>query len=383
MNSSGDSPKLSSLSREQLYELVWSEAMATLAPKLGISDVGLKKRCLNLGIPTPSRGYWAKLQSGKQVKKEPLPVTWTVIKKKKRLPKSADDLRKYIAPERDYSLENLPPIVAATRKALLKQRPNFEYGLCDVWQEGMLRTKVSPSSIDRAVWLWSELIEACKQLDLSLVKGTGTAFTDGNQTVTIELKEKTGKYLADKPKERDDPFPRFRLLERTGPTPEYAPTGFLQFRAEDVFDAPCSKQWADTATVPLDTKISEIADCLQKLLQRKAQREIEMKEAEVRRREEELLRYQEQDRQRRAQGRVRRLIRQAASLSQAKEIRALLERVREESSVSIDLAGKEWTDWALRVADALDPTGQIVQKLDAGTDPSEPESQDLYPERRF
>lgn len=229
MNSPGDIPKLSSLSREQLYELVWSEAMAILAPKLGISDVGLKKRCLNLGIPTPSRGYWAKLQSGKQVKKEPLPVTWTVMKKKKRLPKSADDLRKYIAPERDYFRENLPPIVAATRDALLMQRPNFEYGLCDVWQEGMLRTKGSPSNIYRAVWLWSELIEACKQLDLSLLKGTGTALPDGKQTEAIELKEKTGKYLADKPKVRADPIPRFRLLQRIGPTPEYAPTGFLQF----------------------------------------------------------------------------------------------------------------------------------------------------------
>lgn len=113
------------------------------------------------------------------------------MRKKKRLPKSADALRKYTAPERDYSREKLLPIVSATRKALLKQKPNFEYGLCDVWQEGVLRTKASPTNIERAVWLWSERIEACKQLDLSLVKGTGTASTDGKQTVATELKEKT------------------------------------------------------------------------------------------------------------------------------------------------------------------------------------------------
>ena len=88
MNESHGALALGKMSREELYEAVWSEAMATLAPKLGISDVGLKKRCLNLGIPTPSRGYWAKLQNGKKVKKEPLPATWTVMKKKKRLPKS-------------------------------------------------------------------------------------------------------------------------------------------------------------------------------------------------------------------------------------------------------------------------------------------------------
>jgi hypothetical protein len=383
MNPSGDLPKLSSLSREQLYELVWTEAMATLAPKLGISDVGLKKRCLNLGIPTPSRGYWAKLQNGKKVKKEALPATWTVRKKRKRLPKSADDLRKYTAPERDYSREKLLPIVSATRKALLKQKPNFEYGLCDVWQEGVLRTKVSPSSIDRAVCLWSELIEACKQLDLSLVKGAGTAFTDGKQTVKIELKEKTGKYLADKPKVRDDPFTRIRLSEQTGPTPEHSPTGFLQFRAEDACDAPCAKKWADSATAPLDTKILEIAACLLKLIQRKAQREIEMKEAAIRRREEELQRCQEQERQKHAQGRVRRLIRQAASLSKANEIRSLVDRVGSESPESAAFAMKEWLAWAKAVADSVDPTSQIVQRLAVDSDPSEPEYQDLYPDRRY
>lgn len=53
------------LKREELYDLVWTEALATLGPKLGISDVGLKKRCRNLGVPTPPRGYWAKLEAGK------------------------------------------------------------------------------------------------------------------------------------------------------------------------------------------------------------------------------------------------------------------------------------------------------------------------------
>ena len=383
MTSSDKMPELRTLIREELYELVWAEAMATLAPKLGISDVGLKKRCLNLGIPTPTRGYWAKLQNGKKVKKEPLPETWTVVKKKKKLPNSAEDLKRYDAPERDYSREKLLPVVAATKKALLKQEPSFEYGLSDVWQQGVLRTKVSPSNIDRAIWLWSELIDVCKQLGLNLVKDAGTAFTDGKQTVTIELKEKTGKYLAAKPKVRDDPVPRYRLSEQTGPAPEYAPTGFLQFRSEDVYDAPCAKQWTDTPTTPLDAKISEVADCLVRLVNRKARREVEVKEAAIRRQEEDLRRYQEQERQRKAQARVRRLIRQAASLSQASEIRTLVDRVERAAQDMTVETTAQWVEWALRVADSLDPTSQIVQRLAEGSDPSEPEYLDLYPDRRY
>ncbi len=46
--------------------------MIEVAKELGISDVALKKRCAKLQVPTPSRGYWAKLRSGQKLKKPPL-----------------------------------------------------------------------------------------------------------------------------------------------------------------------------------------------------------------------------------------------------------------------------------------------------------------------
>jgi hypothetical protein len=33
------------LTREQLFDLVWSAPVTKVAPKLGLSDVGLAKRC--------------------------------------------------------------------------------------------------------------------------------------------------------------------------------------------------------------------------------------------------------------------------------------------------------------------------------------------------
>ena len=61
------------LSREELYVQVWAEPMTKLAHKYGLSDRGLAKLCDRMGIPTPSRGYWAKLQSGHKVKQVALP----------------------------------------------------------------------------------------------------------------------------------------------------------------------------------------------------------------------------------------------------------------------------------------------------------------------
>ena len=60
-------------SRIELYELVWSKPMTHLAKELGLSDVGLRKICVKYGIPLPLRGYWSRLQFGKQDPRPELP----------------------------------------------------------------------------------------------------------------------------------------------------------------------------------------------------------------------------------------------------------------------------------------------------------------------
>lgn len=59
------------LTRQQLYELVWAEPIRTVALRFGVSDVGLAKACRRAGIPTPPRGYWAKLQHNKATDRRP------------------------------------------------------------------------------------------------------------------------------------------------------------------------------------------------------------------------------------------------------------------------------------------------------------------------
>lgn len=59
--------------REALYKLVWSESTRTLSKRFGISDVGLAKACRRANIPTPDRGYWARIAAGQGCEKTPLP----------------------------------------------------------------------------------------------------------------------------------------------------------------------------------------------------------------------------------------------------------------------------------------------------------------------
>ena len=58
---------------EELYEMVWSTPMQKLAAQLGFSDVGFAKLCRQHKIPVPPRGYWARFQVGRSVKRTPLP----------------------------------------------------------------------------------------------------------------------------------------------------------------------------------------------------------------------------------------------------------------------------------------------------------------------
>lgn len=61
------------LTRQDFYDLIWSEPAKTIAPRFGISDVALSKLCERHGIPQPPRGYWAKIASGKKVARFSLP----------------------------------------------------------------------------------------------------------------------------------------------------------------------------------------------------------------------------------------------------------------------------------------------------------------------
>jgi hypothetical protein len=66
-------PKIT-ISREELYDKVWSTPIHKLSKEFSLSDVGLGKLCRRHQIPVPGRGYWARLQSGQHLKRPPLPA---------------------------------------------------------------------------------------------------------------------------------------------------------------------------------------------------------------------------------------------------------------------------------------------------------------------
>ena len=84
------------ISREELYELIWSVPMVKVAEKFKVSGSYLARVCANLNVPRPERGYWAKLAVGKAADKLSLPelqpgdqISWC----------HAEDLHHHLDPE--------------------------------------------------------------------------------------------------------------------------------------------------------------------------------------------------------------------------------------------------------------------------------------------
>ena len=69
----GQRKKPQTISREELYRQMWQTPASRLCAEYGISGRGLKKVCDRLNVPSPPRGYWARLAAGKRIKQTPLP----------------------------------------------------------------------------------------------------------------------------------------------------------------------------------------------------------------------------------------------------------------------------------------------------------------------
>ena len=162
--------------RKHLFKQVWETPMVRLAAEYNISDVGLKKICKQMDIPTPPRGYWAKLQSGCKLKKPSLPKLKKGNKNYHILSKSRTPFTNQLKPE-DICLYELfekepenkitvsqklskpHPLIEITRDVLTNVAVD-DYGVLRPMRPDYLDIRVTPGLVRRSLRIMDAILKA-------------------------------------------------------------------------------------------------------------------------------------------------------------------------------------------------------------------------------
>lgn len=189
------------LTRETLYEQVWSEPIVRVARRLGLSGLGLGKLCARYQIPVPPRGWWAKKQCGHRVGKAPLPEATTkeqiVFEPEEAVekPDPPEITREKKAEWRIEVRDDLTishPLVKRAAEAIRKARVDKKDSVR--WQDryqaklvkpgnGNLDIAVSKESLFRALRIMQALLAAFDR------RGFAVRITDKNETFVTVMDE--------------------------------------------------------------------------------------------------------------------------------------------------------------------------------------------------
>lgn len=197
------------LTRQELYEKIWSKPMTILAKEFNLSDNGLRKICKKHDIPTPLMGYWQKIQNGKKTSVIKLPkrkneeqIKIIVNDKKLKSPGTALEInlisekissnRLLIlkVPER---LHKPDPIIVKTQNNLKGKKPNEYSRIKGTIQTdgGFPSITVTPKNIARALIILDILIKNFRLLKYNLlIKEEGLAIAShDNIEMKISIRE--------------------------------------------------------------------------------------------------------------------------------------------------------------------------------------------------
>ncbi|MEQ8789938.1 MAG: hypothetical protein RIC55_26825 [Pirellulaceae bacterium] len=372
--------KVVSLTREELYEQIWTTPMSKLAGRYNLSDVGLAKICGRLQIPRPPVGYWQKLRNGKSVRKPKLPEMDEVEEKQIRLSLTAlgeqrgplSEVEQLVIavrkPEHPIEVpEQLDAPHSLVEKTLrsLQSAKVDKNGLVRPKAKGCLAVEVAPKSIERAMRIMNALVKALEARGLKVTPGAvGAEFSSisvRDETVTFSLTEnldrKERPLTAKEQRERE----MYRWLQSKRPDYDYFPSGRLGLQI-----GPCANK-SSARRKWNDGKARRVENCLNSFIAavylasediKTARREEE--EWQRKWEEKERLRKEAEERQRQEEARIKDLDAKLVEWTKARDIRALVDAVRtraelngEEISPDSDLA--QWLAWAEQRADRIDP----------------------------
>jgi hypothetical protein len=365
------------ITRQQLYEHVWSKPIRQLAKEYGLSDVGLSKLCRRHNIPLPPMGYWMKVSHDIYPPRPPLPpappetpesieIKPTPQRAEKRekypdLMKECDAIRRDgLQVELPKSMNDLHPLLKHAHQLLKKSRPDSD-GRIHPWR-GCANILVSPQTLDRAIRITHALFRLLESqgfiVSVREEERNGTYVRILGEELRISMKEKVKRTERVQTSEFDHKY-------------EFHPIGTLFFETGLYYGEGLQHRWEDNPSSQLEDKLVDINDGLIQIALRQRIKQLEWDEIERSEEKERKLREATEQQRKDEQTRFKRLVQDASDWHTSNTIRSYINAVR--ASMKFDETPEakaeleQWLEWAKGKADELDPlVNQVASRQNDG-----------------
>jgi hypothetical protein len=347
------------ISRQELYNLVWTEPMIIVCKRFGLTDNGLRKQCKSMDIPTPPVGYWSKLKHGKQTEIIPLPKESASNKQSTDLtekeitlppPMNRNAIRESEIRSGDTSIFMVPEVLYAKDPIIIDTKEKFRHesendylkkNPFKVKTGSTLNISVSEKSIDRSLSIFETIIKALRFRGCAIkVKDNLTYAVINSEEIHIDLTER----LKQVPNTKDTYSKYLKVFSG-----ELHFNIFYGYRDKDTFK--------DTSQTKLEDKIIPIIANLEIRAEKIKEERIESERQRVIRENEERLREEFKQKKKAEKKEFKSLFLMAERLHKTHILRQYIstfeEFVNRDGEVTEEIATK--IEWAKAKADWLDP----------------------------
>lgn len=369
----GEHPHGTQVSRQTLYDQVWSTPMARLAKEYGISDVALAKICKKLKVPYPGRGYWRRKETGKAVKQLPLPpnsdpgkqavTIYPTIRPDALEPVSEETTQRIMAEQTPEQKIEVPDRLGKTHRLLSGHLTEWrsasidEYGAIRSGSLRQLNIRISPQHLSRGLRIMNTLFAALETrgYQVGIQDGFRKAFgvRINGEPVQFGLEEKFQRIeRQEKKNQRPDPWGYRRY--------EYVPTGLLALKITEWGADGLQKTWSDGKTTKLENCLNDFVVGLLKVAEAVKARRLKQEQEEQLRREAERRRQEKAVKRQEELARRQALEQEAVNWAKAQQLRTYLSALKDmlttkHGEIQPGSQADQWLLWAHQHADRLDP----------------------------
>lgn len=351
------------ISRQELYDLVWSKPMKALTKEYNISDYELRKIAKKIDIPLPQFGYWQKLQYDKKVKKIPLSIDFkgeeliilnktkeennvmsTYYKLLKQI--TTDPSLSFNVPDRlsnpDILITEAQNYFASKKK---EERATFR-GLMST-ASGIINMSVAPKNTGRALRFMNKLIKLMRIRGHNIiVSGNNTYAVVKDEKIKIQFREIIRKVV-------------IKNENRSWDYTDFKASGILSFK----IDQSPEKYFKDSDSQKVEDQLPKILTKLEFLsIQLKKQRE----KIENWHREYNKIKEAEEAIKKRKSTEIenfKKLLEESERCKKAVDMRNYIKQIENNAIKDNNLSEEltNWINWANNKADWYDP---ITRKED-------------------